>query len=208
MTKIKTNTFVLIIVILFTNFNTLANNDTLKRNAIYINPTKCLISDILGAGNLYIAGGYFYTINKYRFDIGGGGIVNHTPQSGFLYVNVEKMKGFFAAFELDRFLKNKFYVGVQLIYRYTESEDDFKYNKLIVKRSSSSIIPKFGFNHTNKKHFGVDVGFGLGIKYISSTNNNPTGNDQIEFPSGKNYSSGSGFYPAVLLLEIKLFKKI
>jgi hypothetical protein len=191
---------------LLLQINLVANNDTLKNNAIYVNATKCIADDILGSGNTYIAGGYWRTFNKFRIDVGGGYIVHHSIKAtGILSINAESMTGFYAVVEADRIFKKHIYLGCQFIYRRTISLDG-TFDKVEVIREATSAILKFGCIYTNKKHFGIDVGFGVGVKYISSFNDRGFEGVLKEFPSGKNYNSGSGFYPAILALEIKLLK--
>lgn len=205
--KIRNQPLLLITVFLFAYLNTKASNDTLKRNAIYINATKCIADDILGSGNTYIAGGYWRTFNKFRVDIGGGHVVYHSqPTDDILSISVAQMTGFYIAVEADRILKNHIYFGFQLIYRHTVSVDG-PFDHVKVNRESTSAILKVGYTHTNKKGWGIDIGLGAGIKYISSFNNKEFTYSLKEFPSGKTYNYGSGFYPAILLLEVKLFKK-
>ncbi|MBI2721485.1 MAG: hypothetical protein HYX39_04865 [Bacteroidetes bacterium] len=74
----------------------------MKRNAIYLNATKCIADDILSSGNTYLVLGYFHGFNNFRIDLGGGPIVYHKSNGDILGINVEEMKGVYMAFEIDQ----------------------------------------------------------------------------------------------------------
>jgi hypothetical protein len=136
-----------------------------------------------------------------------GYIIKHQIDDNIIGINVAKMNGFFVAIELNkRFKRKKLYLGLQLLYRHTVSVQDLTINPTITTRDAFSLLFKFGYCHINKKGFGIDIGSGLGVKYISSFCNKSNAYDFIEYPAVRYYNSSSGLFPAFLLIEVKLFK--
>ena len=114
---IKTTLYTLILILFYSDVFSIQNSDSLKKNGIYFNVTRCLVDDMLNSGNTYLALGYTHRYKQYKLDFGGGNIVNHAKgESSLIGLDVARMKGFFIASELNKSLNyKKLYLGLQLL---------------------------------------------------------------------------------------------
>ncbi len=125
-------------------------------------------------------------------------------------IETEKTVGFLISACYSFYLFNQevpfrgFHIGPQLAYQYTRSEmfetyDQGVPNTYEVYRNMFTAHAMAGYQIRIVGSLYFDPALGLGLRYISSRNENKKGSDpgQHEFPYDKDYESGAGWFPSI-----------
>lgn len=168
----------------FTSYSLAQNKDSVlvkKKNILYLLPTAIGGDMFWNLENYWIEFGYLRKLSKTNdiLDLKMG-IIARSNSTGISLLNdivSKSTRGFNLNFEHKIILIKKFYYSTNLFYQYTKTTREGEYDKYsIVSDNIYSVVrnvfclyPKIGFQFINQKNnIFTDIGFGAGIRYVSS----------------------------------------
>lgn len=155
----------------------------LKKNYLFFLPSAIGGDLWSNLNNIWIELGYDHHLNnKHILGIKIGAIVYSKANNQDLFNNISagESTGLNLSLEHKIMLKNKIYYSTNFCYQSTKTNRieelfkgtiNYRANQYIVNRTVFSIIPKVGFIFFNKKNIFIDLGLGVGVRYIVSRSN-------------------------------------
>lgn len=135
--------------------------------------------------------------------------------SDYFRIKTEKTNGFTLTAEYRFYLLHRpapmggFHLGPQIFYTYTKADmletTKGQPNTYHVYRNLVSAHAMVGYQAKMARRLYFDPSIGIGLRYISSWNDNKieAGSDQYEIPYNKPYESGSKWFPS-FTINIKI----